>query len=115
MSSNVYGSTVQLPSRRPKKARALTERGYYLRNLGNSPSDDVAPSLPPGGVSVWDEMLTYARANAKDPQVPEALYWINRAGRWGGSWNHSGRRAFELLHARYPASSWAKRSPYYYD
>jgi hypothetical protein len=66
-------------------------------------------------VAAWDEMLVFAQANPKHPQVPEALYWIIRAGRWGGSHNHSGRRAFELLHKAYPTSTWAKRSPYYFD
>jgi len=94
-------------------AQATIERGYFVRprySYGEEP-----PPLPPGGVAAWDEMLAFAKANPKHPMVPEALYWIIRAGRWGGSHNHSGKRAFELLHAAYPASAWAKRSPYYYD
>ncbi|WP_296596958.1 hypothetical protein [Phenylobacterium sp.] len=94
-------------------AQARTERGYFYRirpSYGETPE-----ALPPGAMAVWDEMLAFARANPKHPQVPEALYWIIRAGRWGGSHEHSGRRAFELLHKAYPGSVWAKRSPYYYD
>lgn len=97
--------------------RALAERGYLVRREPryDGPDYGAPPAMPPGATSIWDEMLDYARANPKDPQVPEALYWINRAGRWGGSHEHSGKRAFQLLHARYPASAWAKKSPYYYD
>ncbi len=94
-------------------AQARAERGYFYRirpSYGETPA-----ALPPGAVAVWDEMLSFARANPRHPQVPEALYWIIRAGRWGGSHEHSGRRAFELLHKAYPGSVWAKRSPYYYD
>lgn len=38
-----------------------------------------------------------------------------RVARWGANHEHLGRRAFQLLHARYANSAWAKRSPYYYD
>jgi len=94
-------------------AQAEAERGYFVRIM---PSYGEEPEpLPPGAVVVWEEMLAFARANPKHPQVPEALYWMIRAGRWGGSYNHSGKRAFELLHKTYPTSTWAKRSPYYYD
>jgi len=94
--------------------QALTERGYFVRRDAAGYAEEPPP-MPPGAVAVWDEMLTYARANPADPQVAEALYWIVRAGRWGGSHKRSGKRAFELLHARYPKSTWAKRSPYFYD
>ena len=60
-------------------------------------------------------MLTYLRAHPADPRAPEALYWLVHVGRFGGSHDHSGRRAFELLHARYPKSGWAQRTPYFFD
>lgn len=94
--------------------QAKAERGYFVRIKPNY-SDDPPPAPPPGAVAAWDEMLAYAAANPKNPQVPEALYWLVRVGRFGGSHNHSGKRAFQLLHKAYPTSTWAKRSPYYYD
>ncbi|ODT85840.1 hypothetical protein [Phenylobacterium sp. SCN 70-31] len=94
--------------------QALDERSRFVRREAAGWAEPPPP-MPAGGVSVWDEMLAFARANPTHPQVPEALYWINRAGRWGGSHAQSGKRAFQLLHARYPKSTWAKRSPYYYD
>ena len=73
------------------------------------------PVTPAGGVAMWDVMLTYLRAHPADPRAPEALYWLVHVGRFGGSHDHSGRRAFELLHARYPKSEWARRTPFFFD
>ncbi|WP_397404135.1 hypothetical protein [Phenylobacterium sp.] len=95
-------------------AQADSERGYFI-NRGPVFDFETPLESPPGARSMWDEILVYARANPTSPEVPEALYWLVRVGRWGGSHDHSGRRAFELLHARYPASAWTKRTPYYYD
>ncbi|MEW5686918.1 MAG: hypothetical protein AB1942_18525 [Pseudomonadota bacterium] len=106
------------PLRSPDFASVMSkaadaERGYFHRWTGTASGEPEAP--PPGGVSAWNEMLDFARANPGHAQVPEALYWLVRVGRWGGSHERSGKRAFELLHARYPQSAWAKRSPYFYD
>jgi hypothetical protein len=92
--------------------QATAERGYFVRIKA---SDEPPPAMPVGGVAAWEEMLVYAAANPKNAQVPEALYWLVRVGRYGGTHNHSGKRAFQLLHKTYPTSTWAKRSPYFYD
>jgi hypothetical protein len=47
--------------------------------------------------------------------VPEALHWLVHVGHFGGTHNHSGARAFRLLHARYPNSEWAKKTPVFND
>jgi len=96
------------------QGRAAAERGYFVYRQGQEYSDNPVPS-PAGGGSVWEEMLAYAQVHPKDPQVPEALYWLVHVGHFGGSHNHSGQRAFKLLHARYPTSEWAKKTPYYFD
>ena len=70
---------------------------------------------PEGTIFLWEEALAYARANRADPRVPELLYRLIRVDRWGGAPDQLGRRAFQLIHARYPKSIWAKRSPYYYN
>jgi len=108
------GSPLRLPDfAAAGAAQAAAERGYFVRI---PPSYGEEPPPPPAAASAaWDEMLAFAQANPKHPQVPEALYWLIRAGRWGGSHNHSGKRAFQLLHKAYPTSTWAKRSPYFYD
>jgi TolA-binding protein len=58
-------------------------------------------------------MLDYAKAHPNDPRIPEALHWIVHASHFGGSHNESGRRAFQLLHLRYPHSIWARRTKVY--
>ncbi|HEV2817271.1 MAG TPA: hypothetical protein VGW40_08655 [Allosphingosinicella sp.] len=96
-----------------RAARAAAERAAFAMDstvFGRSP-----PALPAGTLSLWEETLAYARAHPRDPRSPEALYWLIRIARWGGNHEHSGRRAFQLLHRRYPGSAWARRSPYYYD
>ncbi|WP_445193544.1 hypothetical protein ACT009_06610 [Sphingomonas sp. Tas61C01] len=65
--------------------------------------------------SVWDEALAYVRAHPSDPRAAETLYRLIRVARWGANHDHLGRRAFALLHARYPGTRWAEQSPYFYD
>jgi hypothetical protein len=106
------------PARLPPFAAASQDRARAERAAlvtGSLDAEGHARALPPGTVSVWDEALAYARAHPRDPRSPELLYWLIHVARWGGNHDHLGRRAFQLLHARYPASSWARRSPYYYD
>jgi hypothetical protein len=93
--------------------RALAERAALV--TGAVDGDGHPRALPNGTISVWDEALAYAGAHPRDPRSPELLYWLIHVARWGGNRDHLGRRAFLLLHARYPASSWARRSRYYYD
>jgi hypothetical protein len=95
------------------QARALAERGFFFR--ADHAYDKPPPPAPPGAIVAWDDMLIYAAAHPNDPRVPEALYWLVHVGRFGGSHDHSGRRAFKLLHARYPTSVWANKTPYFYD
>jgi len=95
-----------------RSARAAAGRGAFVTD---STTFGRPPALPAGTVSVWEETLGFARAHPRDPRSPEALYWLIRIARWGGNHDHLGRRAFQLLHRRYPGSAWARRSPYYYD
>ena len=94
------------------QAEARRERGFFLNG---SFANDGSDPAPPGTVYLWDEALAWAAAHPRDARAPEMLYWLVRIGRWGGSHDHLGRRAFQLLHRRYPGSDWARRSPYYYD
>jgi len=59
-------------------------------------------------------VFPYAESHRDDARVPEALYWLVRAGHYGcvdvNSWKVT-RAAFQMLHLRYPASSWTKRTP----
>jgi hypothetical protein len=98
--------------------RGAVERGYFHQPVVDYDETGAVKPLapaPPGAVCAWDEMLAYIAAHPKDPRSPEALYWLVHVGRFGGSHEHSGRRAFKLLHSRYGASAFAKQTKYYYD
>ena len=90
------------------RSRAQAERRYFL-------TDKPEVQIVPGARWIWDDALAYVAARPQDGRAAETLYRLIRVARWGGSHDHLGRRAFRLLHARYPASIWAKRSPYWYE
>jgi hypothetical protein len=96
--------------------KAAAEQGFFVSEearmyrLASQP-----PASPPPGLRVWEELLGWAGAHPRDPRSPQALYWLIHVGRWSDTPGHIGRRAFALLHARYPHSAWTERSPYYYD
>jgi hypothetical protein len=63
------------------------------------------------------QTLAFAQAHPQDPRVPEALYLAVRATRFGCTDAETGdysRRAFQLLHRRYPDSDWAAKTPYWF-
>ncbi len=100
------------------QAQALKERAGFdqpPQTFYNSGPTNPPRPAPPGTVSPWEEMLAWVTAHRQDPRAPEALYWLVHVGHFGGSHDHSGRRAFRLLHGRYPDSDWAKRAKFYYD
>lgn len=62
--------------------------------------------------------LAWANADPSDPRIPEALHLVIRANHYGCAENRGYRytqEAFRLLHRRYPASIWAKHTPYWYQ
>jgi hypothetical protein len=78
----------------------------------------VLGSLPAAPTWLGRETLAWAAAHPKDPRVPEALHLVVRAARYGCLDGDSGkysRRAFTLLHNRYPGSSWTKKTPYWFQ
>ena len=62
-------------------------------------------------------VLSWAAKHRQDTRVPEALYFVVRAGRYGcndaDTWRYS-RDAFGLLHKRYGESEWARMTKYWY-
>ena len=62
-------------------------------------------------------VLGWAKAHPDDPRIPEALHYFVRATRYGcvdKSIGPYSRRAFNLLHDKYPDSEWTKKTPYWY-
>lgn len=64
------------------------------------------------------ETLAWAKAHPNDPRVPEALYLVVRATRYGCNDANTGyysKRAFLLLHRRYPRSPWTRKTPFWFN
>jgi hypothetical protein len=59
-------------------------------------------------------VFQFAVLHPEDQRVPEALYWLVRAGHYGcvdaNTWKTT-HRAFRMLHLNYPKTSWAARTP----
>jgi hypothetical protein len=59
-------------------------------------------------------VFPYAVAHPDDPRIPEALHNLVRAEHYGcndvNTWKVA-RKAFQMLHLRYPKSEWTKRTP----
>jgi hypothetical protein len=78
---------------------------------------DRLSSLPPAANYLGGEAIAYARTHPDDPRVPEALYRVVRATRYGCTDNSTGKfskEAFDLLHGRYPKSPWTEKTPYWF-
>ncbi len=63
------------------------------------------------------EAVAWARAHPADPRNPEALHLAVRSTRYGctnAETTRLSKEAFTLLHQRYAASAWAKKTPYYF-
>jgi hypothetical protein len=63
------------------------------------------------------QVISWATKNPNDPRVPEALHLAVKSTRYGCPDKETGaasKAAFQLLHKRYPASPWAKKTPYWY-
>ncbi len=76
----------------------------------------------PGGTTFLARgVLDWANSHADDPLVPEALHRVVQATHLGcessdtdKSLSQVSRQAFDLLHQRYPASPWTKKTSVWY-
>ena len=61
--------------------------------------------------------IDWAQKNPADPRAPEALHLSVRSTRYGCTDKDTGRwskAAFDLLHSRYPNTTWAKNTKYWF-
>ena len=75
-------------------------------------------SLPSGSDWLVEKTLAWAKARPDDPRLPEALHLAVRATRYVPSDDQTAqlsKRAFDLLHGRYPNSEWTKQTPYWFN
>ncbi len=83
--------------------------------------------LPDSVIVIGQRVVDYAKDHPEDPQVPEALALVVRAGHYAcETWDSNrspgtkseytpvSKAAFELLHRSYPKSPWALKTRYYY-
>lgn len=64
-----------------------------------------------------NEAAALAKVLPADPRIPKLLHLAVRATRFGckdEGTTPASRKAFRLLHDKYPSSEWTKKTPYYY-
>jgi hypothetical protein len=60
-------------------------------------------------------ILAWANTQPRDPRVPEALYLVVRATRYGQKDTETSKAAYLLLHNRYPRSPWTSKTPLWFS
>jgi len=89
-----------------KGSQALAERQFAtLQALGPAPN------------FLCRVAIDWANKNHDDPRAPEALHLAVRSTRYGCTDNETGRwskAAFDLLHRRYPNTTWARNTKYWF-
>lgn len=102
----------RLESNPPFLTTLIREKAADENRVINTSSD--------AAVYLAEEVMNYAKRHPADARIPEALHRVVRATRFacgGGDPSRAqmSRAAFRLLHARYPGSEWAKKTPFWYD
>ncbi|PYS25155.1 MAG: hypothetical protein DMF72_02655 [Acidobacteria bacterium] len=89
-----------------KATQTLAEKQYAdLQALGTAPN------------FLCRVAIDWATKNPNDPRAPEALHLAVRATRYGctdqetGKWS---KAAFDLLHRKYPNTTWANATKYWF-
>ncbi len=70
--------------------------------------------LPLAGELFGREVMRYAVRHPADARLPEALHLVVRATRYSEVESDISREAWSLLHRRYPADPWTRRTRFYY-
>ena len=104
---------------KPEPSRAV--RSSFLDPAWAEPADREAQALariPDAWIHFGETVLTFAQARPEDPRVPQALHRFVRLTRSPGcpgpALSALSRRAFRLLHQKYPDSPWTQQTPYHY-
>jgi hypothetical protein len=104
----------------PKNAPPPDQRAPFLSDAEIQKAADEALKLRGAGAAPdWlsAQAVAFAQAHPDDPRIPEALYLVVRSSRYGCTDDKTGdfsKRAFDLLHKRYPNTEWAKKTPFWY-
>jgi len=87
------------------------EKQVSLKEWQTLSSLDAAPNL----LTKW--VLTWSQSHPDDLRVPEALHLAVNATRYGcvdKATTELSKKAFQMLHRRYPKSSWAAKTKHWY-
>ena len=107
----------------PLKMIYLKEELGYPAFLGPAQRDGAATeweqlsALETAPNHLGQQVLEWAKSHPDDPRVPQALHLTVKATRYGCADEQTGRyskAAFQFLHRKYPHSSWAKKTKYWY-
>jgi hypothetical protein len=101
------------PSHEPPKA-GISKAPFLSAAEHQQAAEEAAKLRAAGAAPDWlgAQTLAFAQAHPQDPRVPEALYLVVHATR--DKTGDFSKRAFDLLHGRYPNSEWAKKTPYWF-
>jgi hypothetical protein len=103
----------------PSTNKAVTPP-QFLRNAQANVAREVAALTALGTAPNYlcQMAINWGTKNPNDPRVPEALHLAVKSTRYGCTDKSTGRwskAAFDLLHRRYPNSSWAKETKYWFN
>ena len=71
--------------------------------------------LPEAPAYLGAIILSWADAQPRDPRVPEALYLVVRATRYGQKDTETSKAAYLLLHNRYRRNPWTSKTPLWFS
>ncbi|MEZ5426446.1 MAG: hypothetical protein R2747_09285 [Pyrinomonadaceae bacterium] len=74
-------------------------------------------SMGDSATALTHRAVDFAVKNPRHPQTPEILHLAVRSTRYGCKDENTGKfskQAFDILHRRYPNSSWTKETPYWF-
>lgn len=89
----------------PAEVQKGASEAVALKALGTAPN------------YISRQVIDWANRRPADPRVPEALHIAVRTTRFGCTDKETVRwskAAFDVLHKKYPASPWAKKTPYWF-
>jgi hypothetical protein len=73
--------------------------------------NDRLGELPGAPAYLGAIVIPWAKAHLSDPRVPEALHNVVRATQYGDMDSDTSKAAWELLHSRFPKSTWTAQTP----
>ncbi|MBF0285331.1 MAG: hypothetical protein HQL51_12840 [Magnetococcales bacterium] len=99
-----HGLTVDPPALLTTEERQQAKREN--ERLSNTP-----------GILAWGgaRIFAWEKEHRRDPLLPEALHHLTKCGRYSFQTGDASRIAWKLLHDHYPKTSWAKKTPYWYE